>query len=143
MESGIAHARLDPDAAERFVGLRRQLGVTAFGINQLVLQARQRGRIHRHERQEEVYLVLEGTLTLLVEKQEHVLERGELVRVAPDLRRQLVNRGPDRLVLLAVGAAGEHAGRDGRAFASWDDERGVPPQELPLPEDLPPEAISG
>jgi quercetin dioxygenase-like cupin family protein len=138
VEPGIGRARLDLAAAERFVSLRRQLGVTSFGMNQMVLEPRQRSRIHRHAHQEEVYLVLEGTLTLLVEREEHVLARGELVRVAPDLRRQLVNLGPDRVVLLALGGAGEHVGRDAEAFASWDDERGVPPQELPLPEDLPP-----
>jgi quercetin dioxygenase-like cupin family protein len=137
MESGIARSRLDLSAGERFVPLRRQLGVTSFGMNQLVLEPRQRGRIHRHMHQEEVYLVLEGTLTLLVEGEEHVLSRGELVRIAPDLRRQVMNRGPDRVVLLALGGAGEHVGRDGEAFESWQDERGVPPQELPLPEDLP------
>jgi quercetin dioxygenase-like cupin family protein len=137
MESGIARSRLDLATGERFVTLRRQLGVTSFGMNQLVLEPRQRGRIHRHAHQEEVYLVLEGTLTLLVEREEHVLERGELVRVAPDLRRQLVNRGPDRVVLVALGGAGEHVGRDAEAFTSWDDERGASPQEVPLPDDLP------
>ena len=137
MESGIARSRLDLATGERFVTLRRQLGVTSFGMNQVVLEPRQRGRIHRHAHQEEVYLVLEGALTLLVEREEHVLERGELVRVAPDLRRQLVNRGPERVVLLALGGAGDHVGRDAEAFASWDDERGAPPQEVPLPEDLP------
>jgi uncharacterized cupin superfamily protein len=138
VEQGIGRARLDLTAAERFVSLRRQLGVTSFGMNQMVLEPRQRSRIHRHAHQEEVYLVLEGTLTLLVEREEHVLARGELVRVAPDLRRQLVNRGPDRVVLLALGGAGEHVGRDGEAFTSWEDERGAPPQEVPMPEDLPP-----
>jgi mannose-6-phosphate isomerase-like protein (cupin superfamily) len=118
------------------VPLRRELGVTSFGINQIVFQPGQRGRIHRHGRQEEVYLVLEGTLTLLVEREESVLERGELVRVGPELRRQLVNRGPERLVVLALGGDGEHAGRDGEAFVSWDDTEGAPPQEVPLPEDL-------
>jgi uncharacterized cupin superfamily protein len=139
VEPGIARARLDLAAAERFVSLRRQLGVTSFGMNQMVLEPRQRSRIHRHAHQEEVYLVLEGTLTLVVEREEHVLARGELVRVAPDLRRQLVNRGPDRVVLLALGGAGEHVGRDGEAFASWEDESGAPPQEVAMPEDLPPE----
>jgi mannose-6-phosphate isomerase-like protein (cupin superfamily) len=142
MESGIGRSRLDPDTSERFLSLRRQLGVTTFGMNQLVLQPRQRGRIHRHARQEEVYLVLEGTLTLLVEGEEHMLEPGELVRVPPDLRRQLVNHGPGRLVLLALGGAVEHVGRDAEAFASWDDEHGLPPQQLALPDDLPPEAAS-
>ena len=137
MESGIARSRLDPSSGERMVTLRRQLGVTSFGINQLVLEPRQRGRIHRHAHQEEVYLVLEGTLTVLVEGEHQVLERGELLRVAPELRRQLVNRGPERAIVLALGGAGEHAGRDAEAFTSWEDERGAPPREVPLPEDLP------
>ena len=70
MEDGVSRARLDPDVGERFVSLRRALGVTSFGINQLVLEPGQRGRIHRHERQEEVYLVIEGRLTLVVEGEE-------------------------------------------------------------------------
>ena len=138
MEPGVARARLDLDTDERFLPLRRQLGVTSFGLNQMVLLPGQRGRIHRHAAQEEVYLVLDGTLTLLVEGEEQTLERGELARVAPAVRRQLLNRGPGRLVLLALGGSGEHAGRDGEAFATWEDEHGVAPQNLPLPDDLPP-----
>jgi mannose-6-phosphate isomerase-like protein (cupin superfamily) len=137
MQTGTSRTKLDPDGEDRFVSLRRALGVTSFGINQLVLEARQRGRIHRHQRQEEVYLVLEGTLTLVVEGDEQTVERGELVRVAPEVRRQLVNRGPERLVMVALGGDGEHTGRDGEAFASWDDEKGAPPQEIALPDDLP------
>jgi len=68
-----------------------------------------------------------------------VLEQGELVRVAPDLRRQLVNRGPEVLSVLALGGAGEHAGRDGEAFTSWEAKQGAPPPEVPLPPDLPAE----
>jgi mannose-6-phosphate isomerase-like protein (cupin superfamily) len=137
METGTSRTALDPDAPERFVALRRALGVTSFGINQLVLEPRQRGRIHRHHRQEEVYLVLEGTLTLVVEGEDQTVERGELVRVAPEVRRQLVNRGPERLVMVALGGDGEHVGRDGEAFTDWGDTRGAPPQEIPLPDDLP------
>ena len=136
MQDGIARTRLDLDTDERIVALRRQLGVSSFGLNQLVLQPGQRGRIHRHDLQEEVYLVLEGRLSLLVEGESIELEQGELIRVAPRLRRQLVNRGSDRVVLLALGGDGEHIGRDGEAFASWEDERGAPPQEVPLPDDL-------
>jgi uncharacterized cupin superfamily protein len=138
METGFSRARLDPDPGERFVALRRELGVTSFGLNEIVLEAGQRGRIHRHREQEEVYLVLEGTLTLLIEGEEHALERGELARVGPELRRQLVNRGPERLILLALGGSGEHAGRDGLAYPGWETpaEDGRPPQEVPLPEDL-------
>jgi len=137
METGIAFAALDYDTGERFVRLRQRLGVSTFGLNQIVLQPGQRGRIHRHHRQEEVYLVLAGTLTLVVEGEEHTLEAGSLARVAPGLRRQLVNRGPERLGLLALGGAEPHEGRDGEAFDSWDAAEGRPPQETPLPEDLP------
>jgi uncharacterized cupin superfamily protein len=138
METGIAFTALDYDTGERFVRLRQQLGVSTFGLNQIVLEAGQRGRIHRHKRQEEVYLVVEGTLTLLVEGEEHTLGPGSVARVAPEVRRQLVNRGPGRLGLLAIGGAEPHEGRDGEAFESWDAQEARPPQETPLPDDLPP-----
>jgi uncharacterized cupin superfamily protein len=100
-EPDLAFATLDPDNGERFQALRRDLGVSSFGMNLIVLRRGQRGRIHAHERQEEVYLVLEGELTLLVE-------------------------------------GAEHAGRDGRAWTSWDEGgEGRAPQEVPMPEDLP------
>src|SRR4051812_19134433 len=134
----IAFASLDPDTGERFQSLRRELGVSTFGINLITLQPGQRGRIHAHERQEEVYLVTEGELTLVLEGTEHTLERGRLARVGPAVRRQLVNRGRERLVMLALGGSNEHVGRDARAWSSWDDDgEGRPPQEIPLPDDLP------
>ena len=137
MEDGTARARLQPDAENRFVRLRAELGVTSFGLNQIVLHPGQRGRIHAHESQEEVYLVLEGTLSLFVEGEEATLERGEVIRVAPGVKRQLVNRGPGPLHLLAIGGAGEHQGRDGMAFTDWDATDSVSPQEMAMPEDLP------
>jgi len=136
MEDGTTTAHLDPETGERFLPLRRQLGVSTFGMNQIVLQPGQRGRIHRHQRQEEVYLVLEGTLTLMVEGEASDLDQGMVIRVAPTVRRQLVNLGPDRVVLLALGSAGEHQGRDGEAFRAWEDQEPVSPQELPMPPDL-------
>jgi uncharacterized cupin superfamily protein len=137
-EPDIAFAVLDRDSQERFQPLRRQLGVSSFGLNLIVLAPGQRGRIHAHARQEEVFLVLEGQLTLLVEAVEYVLGPDRLVRVGPAVRRQLVNGGSERLVLLALGGAGEHVGRDGQAWVSWEGgEQARSPQEVPLPEDLP------
>jgi mannose-6-phosphate isomerase-like protein (cupin superfamily) len=81
--------------------------------------------------------VLEGILSLLLDGEETPVEPGELVRVGPDVRRQLVNRGPERVLLIALGGAGEHDGRDGVAFTGWDATDGVPPQDMPMPEDLP------
>ena len=105
METGFAFAKLDPGAQERFVSLRRDLGVTTFGINQIRLARGQRGRIHRHLQQEEVYLVIAGTLTLWIEGEEHTLHAGEIARVAPEVRRQLANRHDADLILLALGGA--------------------------------------
>src|SRR6185503_18168231 len=82
METGFAFAKLDPAAEERFVSLRRALGVSTFGINQVLLAPGQRGRIHRHTSQEEVYLVISGTLTLWIEGERHELGDGAVARVA-------------------------------------------------------------
>jgi uncharacterized cupin superfamily protein len=137
MQDGVSFAQIDFKGSDRFQRLRADLGVTTLGLNAIVLQPGQTGRIHRHAHQEEVYLVLEGELTLVVEREEHSLRRGAVARVAPAVRRQLVNRRPQRLVLLALGGSGEHEGRDGEAFASWDEQQGRPPQETPVPADVP------
>ena len=136
MNSGVSYTALDPDSEERFVSLRRDLGVTSFGLNQILLRPGQRGRIHRHTTQEEVYLVLAGTLSLLDRgRGEATLGQGELARVGPEVRRQIANRGDEDVLLLALGGHGEHVGRDGEAFESWEQETGAPPQEVPLPAD--------
>ena len=137
-EPDVSLTRLDRGGAERFQTLRRELGVGSFGLNLLVLQPRQRGRIHAHERQEEVYIVLEGELTLLIEGSERLLGPDEVARVGPSVRRQLANAGSVPVVVLALGGHGEHEGRDGRAWASWEDPGpGGPPQDVPPPDDLP------
>lgn len=135
---GFARARLQPEAPEGFVGLRKELGVSSFGMNQINLDPKRRGRIHRHERQEEVYLVISGELTVEVEDAgPQVLTAGELLRVGPELKRQISNRSDERVVVLVLGAYGEHEGRDGEAFTEWDQEVGAPPQEVPMPDRLP------
>ena len=138
METGVSYSKLDPDTDERFLSLRRELGITTFGINQIRLRPGQRGRIHLHTKQEEVFLVLSGTLTLWIEGEPRELTQGELARVGPSVKRQLANRDPRQdLLILALGGHNEHVGRDGEAFEAWDQETGAPPQEVPLPEDEP------
>jgi uncharacterized cupin superfamily protein len=137
METGVAFATIDPDGEDRFQRLRQELGVSTFGLNLLRLRPGERSRIHRHLHQEEVYVVLEGTLTLLVEDEPRELQRGEVARVAPDVRRQLVNRHRDPLLLLALGGANPHEGRDGRAYRSWDEQgEGNAPADVPFPENV-------
>jgi mannose-6-phosphate isomerase-like protein (cupin superfamily) len=138
MTEGVSFAMLDLAHDERFQRLRAELGVSAFGLNLILLRPGQRGRIHRHLHQEEVYAVLHGTLTLIVEGEEHELGRNAVARVAPDVRRQLINRHDEPLAVLAVGGSGGHEGRDGRAYEAWDEAgEGRTPQEVPLPEDVP------
>jgi quercetin dioxygenase-like cupin family protein len=133
MESGVAFTKLDPDGEDRFQRLRQELRVSTLGLNLLRLRPGERSRIHRHEQQEEVYLVLEGTLTLLIEGEPRDLRRGELARVAPDVRRQLANDGDELLLIVALGGAKEHFGRDGRAYFSWEERGdGHPPGDVPL-----------
>jgi uncharacterized cupin superfamily protein len=137
MESGTSFTTLDFEAGERFVPLRRQLGVESFGLNLMLLEPGQQGRIHRHRDQEEVYVVLEGTLTLELDGGEtHTLQPRDAARVAPEVRRRLSNRGDTRVALLALGGAEPHVGRDGLAYTDWDETEGRPPQEVPLPPDL-------
>jgi len=136
MESGVSYTKLDPDGEDRFQRLRAELGVSTLGLNLMRLRPGQSGRIHRHLRQEEVYLVLEGTLTLEAEGDARELRRGDLARVAPEVRRKLANRHTASVLVLALGGANEHEGRDGRAYESWDEEgEGRSPADVALPPD--------
>src|SRR5215208_4839031 len=122
LQEGVIVVALDREGDDRSQALRRELGVSTFGLNLIRLRPGQRGRIHRHERQEEVYVVLEGTLTLEIEGEPNELPRGCTVRVAPGVRRRLANAGDQPLALIAIGGAKPHEGRDGRAFTSWEDK---------------------
>jgi quercetin dioxygenase-like cupin family protein len=70
-----------------------------------------RGRRHRDPIQEEVFVVVEGTLTVdLGEPPErHVLERGSVLVVQPGTILQLRNAGSDDLLLFIYGAPPERA----------------------------------
>jgi len=133
----VSFAVVDRDT-ELFQGLRRELDRETFGIYLMVLQPGKRLRVHTHERQDEVYLVLEGTLTLLIEGEPHELDVDQLARVGPGTRRQLTNPTAEKVVILALGAAGKHEGRDAVAWSDWDEEGpGREPRDVPLPDDLP------
>lgn len=137
MEPDVSFTQLDRNQEDRFVPLARELGVSTFGLNLVILRPGQRMRIHRHRHQEEAYLVLEGVLTLSIEGDENLLKVDDLARVAPDLRRQLINAGNTTCVVLAAGGSTPHERRDAEAFVDWEDDQGLPPREIPLPDDLP------
>jgi len=73
-----------------------------------------RGKRHADKAQEEVFVVLEGALTVdLGEPPErHELERGSVLVVPPGTILQLRNAGHDELVLFIYGAPPEAAGAD-------------------------------
>jgi mannose-6-phosphate isomerase-like protein (cupin superfamily) len=73
-----------------------------------------RGRRHADNVQEEVFVVLDGTLTVdLGEPPErHELERGSVLVVQPGTILQLRNAGDEELVLFIYGAPPEQAGAE-------------------------------
>jgi len=73
-----------------------------------------RGKRHADKVQEEVFVVLDGTLTVdLGEPPErHELERGSVLVVQPGTVLQLRNAGDDELVLFIYGAPPEQGGAD-------------------------------
>lgn len=70
---------------------------------------------HRHERAEEVYVVLAGSGRIKLDDDVIAIEPLDAIRVAPEVIRSF-EAGPDGLEVLAVGA--RHDG-DGEVFAGW------------------------
>jgi uncharacterized cupin superfamily protein len=125
---GWAAANLD-DLGEGpgFRKVRKALGVESFGVNAIELPAGYATKPHYHDRQEELYLVLDGeieftmggTLTEAGDATEGgdtiTLGPGGVVRVAPHTVRMVRNTSPEApATYFAVGAADGYAGRDGR-----------------------------
>ena len=73
-----------------------------------------RGKRHADHLQEEVFVVLEGALTVdLGEPPErHELERGSVLVVQPGTMLQLRNAGEEELVLFIYGAPPEQGGAE-------------------------------
>ena len=90
----------------RFRPAARALGVTAWGMNVLELEPGCTGypeHDHARDGQEEVYVVLRGSATLVAGDSRIDLAPGTLVRVGPGQRRKLLP-GSDGVALLAIGA---------------------------------------
>ena len=98
-----------------FRKIRRELGVTAFGINALVLPPGLWTGRHYHERQEETYFVHRGTLEFEFGDGERLtLGPGGIVRVDASTVRRMGNVGDEDVVYVIVGGEGGYVGRDGR-----------------------------
>jgi mannose-6-phosphate isomerase-like protein (cupin superfamily) len=97
-----------------FRKVRKELGVTAFGINAVVVPPNYTAGPHSHERQEETYFVHKGTIAIeFGDGSEHVLDAGGLARVDASTVRRLRNLGDEEAVYICAGGADGYVGRDG------------------------------
>jgi uncharacterized cupin superfamily protein len=90
----------------KWVLVRRSLGLASFGMNAVELppgdsipEHDETGRGH-----EEVFIVLEGSPTLVVEGADHPLRAGSFARLDPEPRRTIRNDGDSVARVLIVSA---------------------------------------
>jgi uncharacterized cupin superfamily protein len=97
-----------------FRKVRRALGVTAFGVNAVVMPPHFEGFPHYHELQDELYFVHSGTARVEVQGEERLLGPGGLFHCESTTPRKVSNGGDDDLVLLVVGGKDGYVERDGQ-----------------------------
>src|SRR3954451_22049032 len=85
---------------------RKGLGVGSFGMN--VVDIGPGGEIPAHDESErdheEVFIVIEGDAVAIVEGSEQPAPAGTMVRVSPQLRRQIRNDGDATARVLIISA---------------------------------------
>ncbi len=88
-----------------FRKVRRALGVTAFGINALVLPAGYNTGEHYHDEQEETYFVHSGQVEFRFgDGTTHEIRPGGIARVDAATHRGMRNVGDGDAVVLVMGA---------------------------------------
>jgi mannose-6-phosphate isomerase-like protein (cupin superfamily) len=98
-----------------FRKVRKGLGVTAFGVNAIVLPAGIETGFHYHDEQEELYFVYRGTVEMeFGDGSVQTLGEGSLARVDAATVRKIRNAGSEDAVYLCAGGKGGYVGRDGR-----------------------------
>jgi uncharacterized cupin superfamily protein len=98
-----------------FRKIRRELGVTAFGINAVCMPAGYESGRHYHDQQEETYFVHRGTVEIAFDDGSvHRLGPGAAARVDAATVRQVRNVGDDDAVYVCAGGSDGYVGRDGR-----------------------------
>jgi quercetin dioxygenase-like cupin family protein len=114
---GYAVSRLDLlGTGPGFRKIRKPLGVTAFGVNAIVLPPSYETGRHFHEEQEELYFLHRGRVAIeFGDGSSHELEAGGLARVAPSTVRRIRNLSDSEdAVYMVVGGKDGYVGRDGR-----------------------------
>lgn len=77
---------------------------------------------HRHEVQEEAYVVIEGSGRIKLDDDVVELRQWDVVRVAPEVARGF-DAGPDGLTLIAIGGSKPPEGDGVRAGDRWPPEQ--------------------
>ena len=99
-----------------FRKIRRVLGVTAFGINALVLPVGYDSGVHFHDDQEETYFVHQGEVEFRFgDGTRHLVGAGGIVRVDAATHRGMRNVGQDDAIIVVAGGREGYVGRDGHA----------------------------
>jgi mannose-6-phosphate isomerase-like protein (cupin superfamily) len=113
---GYAVANLD-DLGENpgFRKIRKGLGVTAFGVNAIVMPPGIDSGFHYHDTQEELYFVHRGTIEMeFGDGSVHTLTEGGLARVDAATVRKVRNVGEVDAIYVCAGGKDGYVGRDGR-----------------------------
>jgi quercetin dioxygenase-like cupin family protein len=87
--------------------VRHGLGVQSFGLQVIDFPPnadQYPEHDHSQDSQEEVYIVIDGAVTLQAGGEEHELRPGSFARVGPSEKRKLVT-GPEGARVIAVGGA--------------------------------------
>jgi mannose-6-phosphate isomerase-like protein (cupin superfamily) len=117
------HASIDDLGDGVFRKFRRELGITAFGANALVLPPGTEWFNHFHEEQDELYFVHRGRAGFDVDGEVFELEPGGACYVESTTPRRFWNAGDEELVLLAIGGKDGYVERDGQMVDPADVER--------------------
>ena len=97
-----------------FRKVRRALGVTAFGVNGVVMPPGLDGFEHFHYEQDELYFVHRGRARVEIGGETRELGEGGLLYVESTTPRKVSNASDtDDLVLLVIGGKGGYVERDG------------------------------
>jgi len=113
---GYAVANLDGlGEGPGFRKIRGPLGVTAFGVNAIVLPPSYSTGSHFHDEQEELYFLHQGEVEIeFGDGTKHRLQPGGLAWVAAPTHRKLHNLSDsEEAVYVVVGGKGGYVGRDG------------------------------
>lgn len=84
---------------------RKALGTTAFGYN--LVEIAPGGQIPEHDEsgsgQVELYIVLEGEATMVLDGEEHAAPAGTFASIEPPATRTIVNRSDAPVTALLIG----------------------------------------